>query len=63
MLDPLYKNNRDLNQNISMQEVEKIIMNVKNENASGIDNIRLWSPLVSFSDTSSTFALSVDIQH
>ena len=39
MLDPLYESNSDLNQNISMQEIEKIIMNAKNEKSSGIDNI------------------------
>ena len=39
MLDPLYETNSYLNQNISMQEIEKIIMNAKNGKSSGIDNI------------------------
>ena len=39
MLDPLYESNHDLNQNISTQEIEKIIMNAKNGKSSGIDNI------------------------
>ena len=39
MLDPLYESNRDLNQNISMQEIETIIRHTKNGKSSGIDNI------------------------
>ena len=39
MLDPLYESNSDLNQNISLQEIQKIIMNAKNGKSSGIDNI------------------------
>ena len=30
MLDPLYESNSELNQNISLQEIQRIIMNAKN---------------------------------
>ena len=39
MLDPLYESNTDLNQNISLQEIQKVIMNAKNGKSSGVDNI------------------------
>ena len=30
MLDPLYESNTELNQNIGMEEIEKMVMNTKN---------------------------------
>ena len=39
MLDPLYESNVDLNQNISIQEIERVITNAKNGKATGINNI------------------------
>ena len=39
MLDPLYESNSELNQNISLQEIQRIIMSAKNGKSSRIDNI------------------------
>ena len=39
MLDPLYESNTELNQNIGMEEIEKMVMNTKNWKSTGIDSI------------------------
>ena len=39
ILDPLYESNTELNQNMSMEEIEKIVMNTKNGKSTGIDSI------------------------
>ncbi len=39
MLDPLYMENPELNQNISRVEIDKVVNNLKNRKATGIDKI------------------------
>ena len=39
MLDPLYESNGELNYNVSLEEIDRIIMNSKNGKSTGIDKI------------------------
>ena len=39
MLDPLYESNGELNYNVSLEEIDRIIMNSKNGKSTGVDKI------------------------
>ena len=39
MLHPLYESNHDLNHNITLIEIQRLVMNAKNGKSAGIDNI------------------------
>ena len=41
MLDPLYESNHDLNHNITLIEIQRLVMNAKNGKSAGIDNIHM----------------------